>query len=806
MKRVPTITSDSVKTWGSDEYAGQRAVIGRLFENHMVQLHPGTIQFSRSWQEEAQGVAVVDREVTPLLRIFHDLCGEYEKPFVIDVGAHVGTLTLMGAINDSILGWSFEPHPEVCEVLRSNISRNGLEQRITVFQKALFNYPGRRVLKSPHDDRASALACIGQPNFGTYREHYVDVVRLDDIAGSGSMPSVDIITIDTEGCELSALIGAAETLQTHKPDLLLKVNWATLTQFGVYANNLTDYLELLGYHGHWVGAEEMLFRHPYRKADAGRRYFTGPPDNGGLKIALVKQHYDVFGPWRSQQYDSANPMGILKKWPSKYSYLEMTHLFQADWYVVPFCHDSKIVRQKIDYHQQVLDEHMEYVRHIDELPLEEYDVVITLDPILRPPRDARTLFAYFQNEHHNSEYARSLRGPLSGYDLFLDHMMSAPAWVYDLPQPVAFPYPRNSYTVRIVCQGPKREAIWFDKRFIMMLSHGNEAFDRGGFEAAVAFLENQFRVPIAFRYLDFEDMTRWGDPYDYLQAMGACTYYVNLIACGAGQGLCDAASLGLVCFGSPKLPYHRMVCHPMCLCRDLAEFAVKFALVRDSEELRREIVAWQEMALSDRLMNQPVRMLQAATEKKLRAHPAKTDRSALQPLLTAISVDELLPETARINDVKLKALAQAAYQNGCYEEALHRCRQALWFDPSDHEIHYLASLAHYALKEMKSVGDSLERCLTLKSDFKPALTLQRVMALEPGTASEDGRYEYCRNRVLYLIYNSFSGFNPEVDGPNMDVYNSILDEVLSKYIEDGDRDNQTITFHHKMRLNRIAGI
>ncbi len=784
---------------------GHAAVIGRLQGNN-VQLHPETIRYARAWQEASPGTVAPDPEASSLLRVFDNLCGQYERPFVIDVGAHVGTLSLVGAFRESIRGWAFEPHPAVCEILRSNLAGNGMGERFTVFQKALSNYPGRRVLKSPHNDRESRLSCIGQPNFGTYKEYYVDVVRLDDVVSSSGTDSVDIITIDTEGCELFVLIGAAETLQTHKPDLLLKVNWATLTQFGVYANNLTDYLELLGYHGHWVGADEMLFRHPYRKADAGKKYFAGQPDNGGLKIALVKQRYDVFGPWRSQHYDSANPMGVLEKWPSKYSYLEMTHLFQADWYVVPFCHDSKIVRQKIDYHQQVLDENVEYVRHIDEVLLDEYDVVITLDPILRPPRDTRTLFAYFQNEHHNSEYARSLRGPLPGYDLFLDHMMSAPAWIYDLPQPVAFPYPRDPFMVRNACQGPKSEAIWFDKRFIMMLSHGNEAFDRGGFDAAVAFLEKRFRAPVAFRYLDFEDMTRWGDPYEYLQAMGACTYYVNLIACGAGQGLCDAASLGLICFGSPKLPYHRIVCHPLCLCRDLAEFAVKFALVRDSEELRREIVAWQDMALSDRLMNQPVRMLQAATEKKRRAYPAKKVRSALQPLLTEISIDELLPDTARINDVKLKALAQAAYRNGCYEEALHRCRQALWFDPSDHEIHYLASLAYYALKDMKSVGDSLESCLKLKSDFNPALTMQRVLAHEPGTASEDSRYEHCRNRVLYLMYNSFSGFNPEIDGQNMDVYNSILDEVLSKQIEDGDRDNQTITFHHKMRLNRIAGI
>jgi len=68
--------------------------------------------------------------------------------------------------------------------------------------------------------------------------------------------------------------------------------------------------------------------------------------------------------------------------------------------------------------------------------------------------------------------------------------------------------------------------------------------------------------------------------------MAACSYYVNLIACGAGQGLCDAASLGLICFGSPKLPYHKTICHPVCLCNDLPELEWKLSKVLGSADLQ----------------------------------------------------------------------------------------------------------------------------------------------------------------------------------------------------------------------------
>ncbi|MFH1026461.1 MAG: FkbM family methyltransferase, partial [Pseudomonadota bacterium] len=741
-----------------------------------------------------------------LIRFFHDLCSEYEQPFVIDAGSHVGTLLLSIAECKDVRGWAFEPHPAVCEVLGGNIALNGMSVRFNMFQKALSHFPGRRILKSPRNDKDSGLSCIGQPNYSPYNEQYVDVVRLDDMVEGAGLETVDIINIDTEGSELFVLIGATDTINTHKPDILLKVNWSSLNQLDLYLNNLTDYLELLGYHGNWVGAEDMLFRHPYRKTNRKKPYFVKKSDNGGLKIAIVKQRYDVFGPWRSAKYDLAHPLDLLEKWPSKYSYLEMTHLFQADWLVLPFCHDSKNVRHKIDYHQQTFDDNMEYVRNVSDIPLDDYDVVISLDPILRPPRNCRTLYAYFQNEHHHSEYTQSVRNPLPGYDLFLDHMMKAPAWVYALPQPVAFPYPRDPFVVRgMSSTGQRTDGIWFDKRFVMMLTHGNEISHRGGFEGTIATLEKRFGARVTFRNVDFEDMTRWGDPLDYMREMSACSYYVNLIACGAGQGLCDAASLGLICFGSAKLPYHKAVCHPVCLCSDLSELEWKLSMVRSSVDLQQEILSWQDAALSDMMVTQPIRILQAAVDMKRRsASYALAGRTASGNIITELAVEELPQEVARINTFKLKQRAQAEYEKCNYEEAVHNCRQALWFDKSDHELFYLTALASYAAKDCNGALSNLTECLKLNESYRPAITLQSILMRDE--VYDAITCDQCKSRLLYLVYNSFKNFDSELDGKNMGAYNQILDELWQNYITSGDTINQLLIQHHKLRLNRIADL
>ena len=777
-------------------------ITGTLLDTCSIKLHPETLRYSKFWNSTGQNTAALDEKQLQLVKVFKDLCSEHEQPFVIDVGAHIGTFSLVAAAQPNLRGCAFEPLSSVCDVLRHNIDLNSIGSRWSVFQKALSNYPGRRIIKSPRKDKESGLSCIGQINYADYKEEYVDVERLDDIVNSLEIPTIDIINIDNEGGELFVLIGAAKTISKHKPDLMINVNWANINQLDVYPNNLFDYLELLGYHGHWVGPETMLFRHPNRKSPNARQYFASKHESSELKIAIVKQRYDLFGPWRCEKWDAADPLSVLKKWQSRSLYFEMTHLLQADWYILPFCHDSKNVRQRLDKHQQAIDDNMEYVQNIDDIPWEKYDVVISLDPILRPPRGGKTVYAYYQNEHHHNEYIQSLHNPLPGYDLFLDHMLKGPVWLYKLPQPVAFPYLRSPHVARKICPGNTAGSVWLDKRFIMMLTHGNEAFHRGGFEETIHLLQQRLQATINFRHADYENILDWGDPLDYMQDMSACSYYINLIACGAGQGLCDAASLGLICFGSPKLPYHNAICHPFCLCRDLSELEWKFSMVRNSIDLQQEIRNWQDTALSDIMITGPLRLLQTAVDmKKRRISSGSIKQAAPNPVITELNVGGVPQEINRINMTKLIQMAQSEYEKGNYEEAIHHYKQALWFDKNDHELLYLLALTCYAANDYKNALSNVADSLKNNDRFRPAITLQSILLRD--TPNEKNHHAECRARVLHLIYNRFEGYDSFFDRKNLDTYNYILDELLQEYIENGDTTNQLLIQHHKLRLNRI---
>ncbi len=110
----------------------------------------------------------------------------------------------------------------------------------------------------------------------------------------------------------------------------------------------------------------------------------------------------------------------------------------------------------------------------------------------------------------------------------------------------------------------------------------------------------------------------WGDAQQYLREMGKCRYYLSLgrWITGAGQALCDAASLGCLCIGEADKVFHRMICHPHCLCKDLSELPQRVRALAASPELQREVRQRQDEALRQQFVDAPLRDLEQATALK----------------------------------------------------------------------------------------------------------------------------------------------------------------------------------------------
>lgn len=131
----------------------------------------------------------------------------------IDVGAHVGFLTLAAAqcVGPAGRVIAIEPQPYNCERILINSQVNGLEN-IVVVAAAAGNEDGFvRLHGQKRNDKARlTLAGGGVSDVATLFE--VPVVCLDSVAARHGVSRVRLLKIDVEGFEQEVFAGARETL------------------------------------------------------------------------------------------------------------------------------------------------------------------------------------------------------------------------------------------------------------------------------------------------------------------------------------------------------------------------------------------------------------------------------------------------------------------------------------------------------------------------------------------------------------------------------------------------------------------
>lgn len=350
-----------------------------------------------------------------------------------------------------------------------------------------------------------------------------------------------------------------------------------------------------------------------------------------MKVALVKQVLDVFGPWSGVKWMDTSPANLFEVWPGKAVYWELTCLLQADWYIVPESVGSEYIQDALRNRARadVLRKHSKNITPVEAIRFEEYDVAISFDAILDIPPGVSTLFAYYAQEHWDSLYKDSLVQPAAGYDLFLAHMLDAPDRFCSIPQSISFPYLHDPQLVRSFFPSAKREIAWVDWRTLMTLA-GKGAGDPWCPEAVAATGRLQKVLAIELRCRTNTQGSRyaiseapaWGDAAHYFREMSECKYYVAVgdIA-GAGQALADAASLGCLCIGQADKPYHRLLCHPHCLCQNIVELPSRFRDLRGSPSLQHEVLAHQDARLLKYFRDDPVAILHEAVRMKLGSLP-----------------------------------------------------------------------------------------------------------------------------------------------------------------------------------------
>jgi FkbM family methyltransferase len=170
---------------------------------------------------------------------------------VLDVGAHVGYFTVLGALaNPRARVVAFEPNPTVFARLARNIQVNALTN-VEPIRKAVGRQSGSAEFYFvPEGIPAnSSLSLDYIRTCEVVESSTVDVVAIDDFLAERGIERVDLVKIDTETTEADVLAGMARTLARCRPTILCEILSPGAEQ------RIRDLLDPLAYHARVIAAD-----------------------------------------------------------------------------------------------------------------------------------------------------------------------------------------------------------------------------------------------------------------------------------------------------------------------------------------------------------------------------------------------------------------------------------------------------------------------------------------------------------------------------------------------------------------------
>jgi FkbM family methyltransferase len=168
---------------------------------------------------------------------------------LVDVGANMGLYTLYAARRVGLSGCvlAIEPSSREMETLKGNVEINALNN-VRVRQVALSDHASEVELLVARAQN-SGHNTLGEFGYNTPLDHREKTRTqcLDEIVQDEGLSKIDVIKMDIEGAELSALCGAVNTLRRDHPLLLLELADRLLRHQN---SSSTAVLSLLTEHGY----------------------------------------------------------------------------------------------------------------------------------------------------------------------------------------------------------------------------------------------------------------------------------------------------------------------------------------------------------------------------------------------------------------------------------------------------------------------------------------------------------------------------------------------------------------------------
>lgn len=180
-----------------------------------------------------------------------------QKDFcVLDIGAQSGCFSLMAKFCEETTWYAFEPDPINYKCLVENLSLNNIKNVITS-KVGISNVSGTSTFNicSTHRGLNTLGTDLKRFTESESEKLIIETKTLDDLFNN---KKIDLIKIDTEGCEFNILIGAKNIIKKYKPKIFLEYYDINLRQFGYTIDDLNKLINDIDYKITWIKDDNAL--------------------------------------------------------------------------------------------------------------------------------------------------------------------------------------------------------------------------------------------------------------------------------------------------------------------------------------------------------------------------------------------------------------------------------------------------------------------------------------------------------------------------------------------------------------------
>lgn len=175
---------------------------------------------------------------------------------ILDIGSQSGSYTLLSKFCEKTVWYSFEPDPKSFDCLLENLKLNKIGN-VNAFNIGISDVSEIKKLNVCKNHSGLNTFGEGILNFNSENTETIEVTvkTIDELF---LQTKVDLIKIDTEGCEFNVINGAKKVIKKYKPKIFLEYYDLNLRQFNKTIDDLNILISDIGYKITWSKDDNVL--------------------------------------------------------------------------------------------------------------------------------------------------------------------------------------------------------------------------------------------------------------------------------------------------------------------------------------------------------------------------------------------------------------------------------------------------------------------------------------------------------------------------------------------------------------------